>query len=367
MTTTKPCSRTVPSAARRTKATEEHSGISTSPSDVSGRAAGSRTLPGARRPRLRALPLTFLCASAFVQHASASEPDRAELLFQTARELMGRNEFAAACPMLEEAYALDHGDGTLLAAALCHEGNGKPATALREFHESLTRAARANRPNRVMLAESHLRSLAATVPRLRIRFAAVPVPGAAISVDGDPIDAATAGVGLEVNPGTHEIVASAPGFLSWRHRVEVVAGSEPPIVEVRALVKASPLPVPDMPSPPKSSPRPRIWGLTVGGLGLVAVGFGCYFGAEAFTTEASSRHDCAGTQCSLQGVSLNHQAKQDAVVSDVTFAAGGAAMVGGSLLLSLRRIATAGGARPTVALQLGAPGVRAGLSVAASW
>jgi hypothetical protein len=279
---------------------------------------------------------------------------------------MAKKDFAAACPTLEEAYSLDHGEGTLLAMALCHEGNAKSATALREFRESVMLAVRAHRPDRVILAESHVQSLAATVPRIRIRFASPPAPGTAITLDGDRIDAATASAGLEVDPGAHEVAESAPGRLSWRRRVEVAAGSEPTVVDVRELMSASPLPVPDArPSPPKPSSSGRIWGLSLGAVGLVAVGVGSYFGAEAFLSEASSRSQCTGTQCSHLGVALNDEAKQDAVISDVTFAAAGAAILAGSLLLIFRRSPRALGAWQTP--PYGAWARRTGFGVTASW
>src|SRR4029077_7778723 len=101
-----------------------------------------------------ALGLALASGSA-ERHAIAGDPpDRAEALFQQARDLMGQHDYARACPMLEESYSLDHGAGTLLALALCHEGSGKPASALREYRESLAVAVKANRPDRVMLAES---------------------------------------------------------------------------------------------------------------------------------------------------------------------------------------------------------------------
>lgn len=106
------------------------------------------------------LLVSFLIALLVVVGTTVARADeaseRAEELFQRARKLMGENDFATACPLLEEAYGLDHGGGSLLALALCHEGAGKPATALREFKESLRIAVRTQRSDRVMLAESHV-------------------------------------------------------------------------------------------------------------------------------------------------------------------------------------------------------------------
>src|SRR5689334_20317483 len=108
---------------------------------------------------LLTLGALLLCVSSTGRvHAEAASA-RAEEAFQRARQLMGQNDFSMACPWLEEAYGLDHGGGTLLALALCHEGEGKLATALEEFRQSLKVAVRTQRSDRVLLAESHVQEL----------------------------------------------------------------------------------------------------------------------------------------------------------------------------------------------------------------
>src|SRR5260370_23479623 len=154
--------------------------------------------------------------------ARASDTDdRAEALFQEARLLMGRGEFARACPMLEQAYSLDHGAGTLLALALCHEGSGKLATALREYHEALSVAVRANRSDRVMLAESHVQRLEATVPRIKIQPPSPEPILLRVTVDGRTVDRAAMAAGVPVDPGSHAIEASARDAATWSTLVAV--------------------------------------------------------------------------------------------------------------------------------------------------
>ncbi len=258
--------------------------------------------------------------------ACAMDPAaRAEALFQGARDLMGRGDYAKACPMLEESYSLDHGAGTLLALALCHEGSGKPATALREYRESLSGAVRANRADRVMLAESGVQRLEAVVPRIALKPPSPEPPGFVLTVDGAPIDRAAIAAGAPVDPGPHFVGASARDAVPWRTNVDVGATSAPVVVQVPAL--ASTRPAADLDNhAPLVPARTRTPAWIAGGVGVAAIAVGAVFGGMAFDAESRSRGECQDLSCSPSGVDLNHQAKRDAVVSDVAFAVGGVAL-----------------------------------------
>jgi hypothetical protein len=300
----------------------------------------------------RAQRLAFAAASLLLGMSARARADdstqSAEALFQRARERMGQGDFAAACPMLEQSYSLDHGAGTMLALAICHEGAGKPALALREFRESLSMGVRANRPDRVILAESHVQSLEATVPRIKLRPPTPEPPGLALTLDGAGVDRTEMVAGIPVDPGAHVIEASAPGVPTWRTSVEVglAAGKSaapvvvdiPPFEPLGATVGA---PVAPDRGPGPSSSTPRTLGWISGGLGVAAAAVGAGFGLAAFGAEARSRDTCQDNVCSPAGVDLNHEARRDALVSDVTFAVAGVALAGAVFLLARGRSARA--------------------------
>ena len=317
-----------------------------------------------RRPGGRVAWLALLLLGALARRASANEPDRAEQLFQRARALMEKDDFAAACPMLEEAYSLDHGEGTLLAMALCHEGYGKPATALREYKESLAQAVRANRPDRVMLAESHVQKLEARVPRIAVRLPSPTPADLSVTIDGAPVDRAVLVAGAPVDPGRHEIVASEPGAPPWSSGVDVATAGTL-VVDVPPFAGTTPRASVSATAPPPAS-RSRVLPLTVGALGLAAVGVGTYFGIAAFNAEARSRDNCDGSQCSPDGVTYNHEAKTDALVADVTLGVGAVAVVTAVYLL-LRGSSSPSGAARAAALGVWAGQGRAGLGLSTSW
>jgi hypothetical protein len=303
----------------------------------------------------------------------------AEALFQRARERMGQGDFAAACPMLEQAYSLDHGAGTLLALAICHEGAGKPALALREFRESVSVAVRANRPDRVILAESHVQSLEATVPRIQLRPPTPEPAGLELTLDGAAVDRAETVAGVPVDPGAHVIEASAPSVPPWRRQVDVGAnvGKTPTLVVVDIPALGGPLApavAPDHGTAPTSS-TPRTLGWIAGGLGVAAAAAGAGFGLAAFDAEARSRRGCQDDVCTPAAVDLNHEARRDALVSTVTFGAAGAALAGAAFLLTRGKspgtaaslIPAAPGASHPLDLRIGYSAGGADVGVVGSW
>jgi hypothetical protein len=331
------------------------------------------------RSRSRALRPWFV-ASAFALALPASaradeSTQSAEALFQRARERMGQGDFATACPMLEQSYSLDHGAGTLLALAICHEGAGKPALALREFRESLSVAVRANRPDRVMLAESHVQALEASVPRIQVHPPTPEPAGLELTLDGVAIDRATMLAGVPVDPGPHVIEARTPSAPPWHAQVDVDTMSTPVVIDVPELgAPVAPGSVPDGGLGPGSSTL-HTSGWIAGGLGVAAAAVGAGFGIAAFDAEARSRSACHGNLCSSSGVDLNHEARRDAVVSDVTFAVGGVALAGAIFLLTRgRSSSTADSAAPTahtathpLRLRIDASARGADLGITGSW
>src|SRR5688572_23278938 len=122
----------------------------------------------------------------------------AQSLFDQARTLLEKRDYAHACPMFAESQRLDPGGGTLLNLALCHEAEGKLASAHLELGEALSQADREGRADRAAIAKEHLAAVAPRVPKLTLLPPKSPPPGLVIELDGVAVSSATLGLSVMV-------------------------------------------------------------------------------------------------------------------------------------------------------------------------
>ena len=156
--------------------------------------------------------------------AQLSNAALAESLFREGKRLSSERRFAEACPKFAESYKLDAGLGTLLNLASCHESEGKPASAWAEFSDAASRAKREGDSDRAQLAQEHVRALEPKLAYLTISMAVgASIPGLVITFDTRELSSAALGVRLPVDPGRHQITASAPGKLSNSQTVDAPA------------------------------------------------------------------------------------------------------------------------------------------------
>jgi hypothetical protein len=279
--------------------------------------------------------------------AAESEAALAETLFQEAKALLAKGAYAEACPKLAESQRLDPGDGTLLALALCHEGENKLAAAWSEYsavaNKSDARADRVHRAKeRLAEIEPKLARVAIVVPDATSAGA----PGLEIVRDGSVLGRAAWGTASPLEPGAHTVVARAPGKKSVRVEVTAMRGRTVDVVIPALDDAASRAENPHAAENPgsgstsandaqTSAGRPlRITGVALGGAGLAAIGVGAYFGLRAVSLSRDAEAGCASDGCAPDALRTNDQAKSAARVANFTVM-GGAAALGGGVLLYL--------------------------------
>lgn len=265
-------------------------------------------------------------------------------LFEDGRALLGQGRIDQACPKLEESQRLDPGGGTLLNVALCHERQGRTATAWVEFVEARGAAKADNRTLRVAFAEAHIARLEPALSRVVVQVPpSTDVPDLEIRCDGSAVGRATWGAAVPVDPGDHLIEAAAPGKVSWSQSVAVAPAGDIKTVVIPALhdtpaveaPRANIALAPVAPQAPDALPTNQASDATVrlgpSGLttaawvavaaGAVGAGVSTYFGLHALALKNDADRECPGNACSAEGASNNH----DAIVS-ANLATGAAAI-----------------------------------------
>lgn len=305
--------------------------------------------------RVRWAASAFFCTLLGISaQAQAQATDRvlAEELFRQGQELMKQERYAEACPKLAESQRLDPGTGTLLNLAVCHEHEGKLATAWTEYSQVVTLARRDNRPDRVEYAEKRIAAIEPRLPRLTVTLSpGSDVPGLVVRLDDAELGRPALGVALPIDPGTHELTATAPGKQPFRTTIHIEPGLSRGSVTVPALLDApaeaeareagaeagaNPSTSTLEPVPTTASPRgnaQRIVGLSMGGLGVVGIGIGAAFGFSAISKfNESNRAGCEGRVCDPDAAKIRNDARAAGNVSTIAFAAGAGLLGAGAIL-----------------------------------
>jgi len=177
--------------------------------------------------------------------ARAGDPQEQQLaqaLFDEGRRLMDKKRFGEACPKLAESQRLDPGGGTLLNLAICHEKEGKLATAKGDYEEALAVATRDGRRDRQAIARERLAANEAAIPRILVLVgSASETAGLEVKLDGLVLRRAAWGVATPVDPGAHVVEANAPGRAPWSIQVTALA-SQKKTVDVPVLGPLAALP-----------------------------------------------------------------------------------------------------------------------------
>jgi hypothetical protein len=291
--------------------------------------------------------LLTVAAPSIARADDASARNLAEQMFTEGRTLMGQGKFDEACPKLAESQRLDPGGGTILNLAVCHQGQGRFASAWSEFREAIDIARTDGRRDREQLALEHLAEIEPKVSHLTLSIdPKAEVSGLTIKLDGQSLGRAAWSSPLPVDPGAHDVTASAPGKLDRQLTVQVVGLADTKAVSILALEDA---PAPAI-AASDSSPEPtfsdhstgkRVAGFVVGGVGVAALAVGTVFGVEALQKRHESDASCSGDTCRTQsGVDLNEDAQRFANVANVGIGVGIVGLVVGTYL-----VLTSGGSR----------------------
>lgn len=289
-----------------------------------------RHIEDTRRINAALWPVAFvsLVAGTVCDRASAQAPDRAApaaALFDEAKAMMDRGNFAEACPKLAESESLDPQVGTMLNLALCYESTGKTASGCSMWRDAAAAAARKLQSDREDLARERAEKVCSRAPQ--IALAVAPQWGRdriEVTVDDAALPRERWGTPQPFDPGEHALRATGPGLQPWESKI-VVDDLHSAVVVVPVLAQISNA----SSNAPASAPDRRgahlksaAW--VAGGVGLAAIGVGSAFGVAAMASDgqANSGRNCVRDICNATGESDRQRAISDARLADVMFAVG---------------------------------------------
>jgi hypothetical protein len=310
-----------------------------------------------RHARGGVIGLMLMCAVARPAHAASPA---AEALFEEGRRLLEAGRTDEACLKLAESLAQEVSSGTLLNLALCHETQGKVATAWAEYRAAARLARQQGRSDRAEAAEERALGLEPKLPRLTLT-AEHPVSGLKVLIDDIAIGEGALGVAVPIDPGPHRVAASAPGHVTWTAEVPIaqaqqlelaIPALEPEPAPV-AVAPAAPAPVAAPPqrrpapapgvtaraAPQRSSSGAATVGWIVGGVGIVGVGVGTVFGLRSLDSYDEADQGCPNSHenCPPAAIEERVASEREAWISNIAFGVGLVAVgTGAYLILSSR-------------------------------
>lgn len=276
--------------------------------------------------------------------AQAEDPTtaRSRVLFEAGQEALAQRREAEACRHFRESLQLLRSPGTLLYVGSCDQADGDPLTALEAYEDSVRAALdhpKASDAQRQAWIQEARRRIATQTTRIgEVVVVAVETPGLELTLDGKRVDVRWTSV--RVNPGQHELVASASGYREHRETLSVAAGARRQVVVPRlepAAVAPPPTPVEApvdaAPIATESSTPMLPWGLI--GVGTVSVAAGIVTGIVTMRLERELAENCPDGDCpdaSWQG--KIDGANQTALITNILWGVGlGSAAVGVTLLV----------------------------------
>lgn len=283
-----------------------------------------------------------LCAARDAR-GQATNP-AAQALFEEGRTLLEAGKLDQACSKFSESYRLFPFPGALLNLADCHERQGKLATAWAEFQSTERLAQTQGRASHAAEAARRAALVAPKVPYVIVRADETPA-GLVVKLGPLTLGEGSLGSRLPMDPGEHEVSAEAPDRLAWSSRVRVEAGGADREVRIPRLAPRAPAPGPTSAPvaasgpPVDSAPRGddgasrRTLAYAAGGLGVVALGVGAYFGLSAQSAYKRADEACpTHVGCSDAALADRSSAGDRATVADIGVGVGLVAISASAIL-----------------------------------
>ena len=234
----------------------------------------------------------------------------AAALFRKGRELVAQGDWKGGCEKFRMSLARYASPSTVLNLARCEERDGKLASAwaLHQRALVLNRETQGEKRKRALeeIAKKGIAALEPRLPRLRVIVSNAPA-GLTVTESGQPLPR---GEPVPLDPGTREVVVSAPGHVTLRREVSLEEGKvtelevelereveqevEPPKKEPVTPKARDVAPAPAADRPPRTDRAEGVptWAWVAGGAGIVATGVAGFFAADAASASSELERIC---------------------------------------------------------------------------
>jgi hypothetical protein len=298
-------------------------------------------------------------ASLAQQGPTAEDRASARVLGTEGTRLADANNCAGAIPKLDAAEKLFHAPTTLDRLGECQVAIGQIVAGTENLNRVVREVLPPNSPPAFVAAQKRAQlAYAAAVPRigsLRIHVDGVAVDQVTVTVDGVSVPTALFDNSRPTDPGSHEVKATAPGYLSTTATASLKDGGDTsvalhlvpdPSAQVAAPVPAAsasvavagPSAAPASPAPPPPAQSGgggngvAIGSFIVGGVGIAV---GSILGVMALGTKSTLDSNCVNKACPPPQQSNINSLGTQATISTVGFGVGVVGVAVGVILLAV--------------------------------
>ena len=263
-------------------------------------------------------------------------------MFRRGVALMDDQQYEQACAAFEGTMDLEAGLGTMLRLADCYDQLGRTASAWALFRDAQSLATKLEDDLREQIATARARELGARLSLVRLE-----VPDGTniqeLTLAGARIPRAMWHASVPVDPGSHAVTATAPGYRSWESRVEVPEGPHSQRLSIPTLTPLASTPAKGSAIGANSDnaersrraeehaslPTAGTIAVVVGAVGLVAAGYLSY---RAYSTNDQSLRYCRADDhrsCLQRGIDLREDAQAYAAAATMVTAGSAAVLLTG--------------------------------------
>ncbi len=309
-----------------------------------------------RSTALRGASLCLL-VTAFASTAHADEPSSADVasarsLGQEGVKLADAGNCPDAIDKLARSERLFHAPTTLERLGECQIQVGKIVDGTESLNKVVRESLAPGAPAAFSAAQERAKKLLVDakpkIAKLKIAVAAPPDAVLAVKVDGEAMPVANLNTNRPMDPGEHNVEATAPGYKIARGKVTLPEGGSDTIALALEVDPDAPKAPPVMTTTKKAEPTERggtttyptapasessrVPAYVALGLGVAGIAVGGIFGGLALGKKGDLNDGCKSGQCASSQQSNIDDGKTFGNVSTVAFIAGGVVLAAGVYL-----------------------------------